>query len=84
MVDCANGAGYKVAPAALWELGAEVITINNEPNGININEDCGSTHPIGLMKRFMKCAPMSALRSMAMRTVCCWSMKTARSLTATS
>lgn len=51
VVDCANGAGYKVAPAALWELGAEVITINNEPNGININEDCGSTHPIGLMKK---------------------------------
>ena len=51
VIDCANGAGYKVAPAALWELGAEVITINNEPNGININEDCGSTHPIGLMKK---------------------------------
>ena len=51
VVDCANGAGYKVAPAALWELGAEVITINNEPNGVNINEDCGSTHPIGLMKK---------------------------------
>lgn len=51
VVDCANGAGYKVAPAALWELGAEVITINDEPNGININEDCGSTHPIGLMKK---------------------------------
>lgn len=51
VVDCANGAGYKVAPAALWELGAEVITINNEPNGLNINEECGSTHPIGLMKK---------------------------------
>ncbi|PWL16890.1 phosphoglucosamine mutase [Falsochrobactrum shanghaiense] len=51
VVDCANGAGYKVAPAALWEMGAEVITINDEPNGLNINEDCGSTHPIGLMKK---------------------------------
>ncbi|MFC4623654.1 phosphoglucosamine mutase [Daeguia caeni] len=51
VVDCANGAGYKVAPAALWELGAEVIPINVEPNGVNINEDCGSTHPIGLMKK---------------------------------
>lgn len=51
VVDCANGAGYKVAPAALWELGAEVISINNEPNGLNINEDCGSTHPLGLARK---------------------------------
>ncbi len=51
VIDCANGAGYKVAPAALWEMGAEVVTINDEPNGMNINEDCGSTHPIGLMKK---------------------------------
>ncbi|MBX9453436.1 phosphoglucosamine mutase [Neoaquamicrobium sediminum] len=51
VVDCANGAGYKVAPAALWELGAEVIAINCEPNGLNINEDCGSTHPLGLSKK---------------------------------
>jgi phosphoglucosamine mutase len=51
VVDCANGAGYKVAPLALWELGAEVITINNEPNGFNINLDCGSTHPAGLAKK---------------------------------
>jgi phosphoglucosamine mutase len=51
VVDCANGAAYKVAPTALWELGAEVVTINNEPNGFNINEDCGSTHPIGLCKK---------------------------------
>jgi phosphoglucosamine mutase len=51
VVDCANGAGYKVAPAALWELGAEVIVINDEPNGLNINEDCGSTHPLGLARK---------------------------------
>lgn len=51
VVDCANGAAYKAAPAALWELGAEVITINNQPNGLNINEECGSTHPVGLMKK---------------------------------
>jgi phosphoglucosamine mutase len=44
VVDSANGAAYKVAPAALWELGAEVISIGNEPNGTNINENCGSTH----------------------------------------
>jgi phosphoglucosamine mutase len=45
VVDCANGAAYRVAPDALWELGAEVIVIGNEPNGLNINEKCGSTHP---------------------------------------
>jgi phosphoglucosamine mutase len=43
VVDCANGAAYKAAPAALWELGAEVITIGVEPNGFNINSGCGST-----------------------------------------
>ncbi len=51
VIDCAHGAAYKVAPAALWELGADVITINNEPNGFNINKDCGSTHPEGLAKK---------------------------------
>ena len=45
VVDCANGAGYQVAPAALWELGAEVIKIGVDPNGFNINKDCGSTAP---------------------------------------
>lgn len=51
VVDCANGAAYKVAPAALWELGAEVIALNVEPNGFNINQECGSTHPAGLQKK---------------------------------
>jgi phosphoglucosamine mutase len=51
VIDVANGAAYKVAPEALWELGAEVITINNEPNGFNINKECGSTHPAGLAKK---------------------------------
>ncbi len=50
-IDCANGAAYKVAPAALWELGAEVVTIGNEPNGTNINLECGSTHPETLQKK---------------------------------
>ncbi len=45
VIDTANGAAYKVAPTALWELGAEVIQIGHEPNGTNINDDCGSTHP---------------------------------------
>jgi len=43
VVDCANGAAYRVAPTALWELGAEVIAIGVDPNGFNINKDCGST-----------------------------------------
>lgn len=45
VVDCANGAAYRTAPAVLWELGAEVISIGVEPNGHNINHNCGSTHP---------------------------------------
>jgi phosphoglucosamine mutase len=45
VIDCANGAAYKVAPEALWELGAEVIKIGVEPNGVNINLDVGSTSP---------------------------------------
>ena len=45
VVDCANGAAYKVAPQVLWELGADVVKIGVEPNGININDHCGATHP---------------------------------------
>ena len=48
VIDCANGAGYKVAPEALWELGAEVIKIGVEPNGRNINDKCGTTAPEAL------------------------------------
>jgi len=44
VVDCANGAAYKVAPAVLWELGAEVIPVAVAPDGRNINERCGATH----------------------------------------
>lgn len=44
VIDCANGAAYKVAPEALWELGAEVIKIGVDPDGFNINKECGSTH----------------------------------------
>ena len=51
VIDCANGAAYKVAPAALWELGAEVIAINDDPDGFNINKECGSTHPMALSKK---------------------------------
>jgi phosphoglucosamine mutase len=45
VVDCANGAAYKVAPTVLWELGAEVIPIGVEPDGTNINRECGAMHP---------------------------------------
>jgi phosphoglucosamine mutase len=45
VVDCANGAAYQVAPEALWELGAEVVPLGIKPNGLNINDGCGSTHP---------------------------------------
>jgi phosphoglucosamine mutase len=45
VVDCANGAAYKVAPTVLWELGAEVIPVAVAPDGFNINANCGSTHP---------------------------------------
>jgi phosphoglucosamine mutase len=51
VIDCAHGAGYKVAPQALWELGAEVIRIGVEPNGFNINEKCGSTAPESLQAK---------------------------------
>jgi phosphoglucosamine mutase len=50
VVDCANGAAYHVAPEALWELGAEVIPLGVTPNGTNINDDCGSTHPAVLQE----------------------------------
>lgn len=48
-VDCANGAAYQVAPSAIWELGAEVVAVGVSPNGININDKCGSTH-LALLK----------------------------------
>ncbi len=50
VIDCANGAGYKVAPTVLWELGAEVKSIGVEPNGFNINHEVGSTSPEKMQK----------------------------------
>jgi phosphoglucosamine mutase len=49
VIDCANGAAYHVAPDALWELGAEVVPLGVNPNGLNINDECGSTRP-GLLQ----------------------------------
>ncbi|MEP0322795.1 phosphoglucosamine mutase [Bauldia litoralis] len=51
VIDCANGAGYSVAPEALWELGAEVISLGVEPNGFNINREVGSTAPEALVAK---------------------------------
>lgn len=54
MIDCANGAAYKVAPTIFSELGAEVFVINDEPNGFNINENCGATQPLMLQEEVRK------------------------------
>jgi phosphoglucosamine mutase len=51
VVDCANGAAYKVAPTVLWELGADVVSIGVEPDGTNINRHCGATAPAALSER---------------------------------
>ena len=57
VIDTAHGAAYKVAPTALWELGAEIFQIGHEPNGFNINEKCGSTAPEAM------CAKVKELRA---------------------
>ncbi len=54
VIDCANGAGYKVGPTVLQELGAEVFVIGDEPNGFNINDDCGAIHPSTLAKQVVE------------------------------
>tara|TARA_Y100000591_G_scaffold275970_1_gene252858 strand:- start:800 stop:2131 length:1332 start_codon:yes stop_codon:yes gene_type:complete len=53
VIDCANGAGYKSAPKILSDLGAKVFKIGTKPNGLNINQNCGSTHP-SIIKRYVK------------------------------
>jgi phosphoglucosamine mutase len=54
VLDCANGAAYKVGPTILDELGANVIVLNDSPNGININKNCGALHPIMLGKKVVE------------------------------
>ncbi|WP_397588851.1 phosphoglucosamine mutase [Sandarakinorhabdus limnophila] len=54
VIDCAHGAAYKVAPAALWELGAEVIAIGVAPDGFNVNDKVGSTHPKALQLKALE------------------------------
>jgi phosphoglucosamine mutase len=51
VLDCANGATYRIAPEVFRELGADVVSIHNQPNGLNINASCGSTHPESLADR---------------------------------
>ncbi|MGI6732005.1 MAG: phosphoglucosamine mutase [Anaerovoracaceae bacterium] len=53
VIDCANGAAYKIAEKVFKDLGAEVITMANQPNGININDKCGSTYPQGLQEKVL-------------------------------
>lgn len=55
VVDCANGASFVVAPEALRRAGAEVVVVNAAPDGLNINDGCGSTHPGGLQKAVVDC-----------------------------
>ena len=54
VIDCANGAGYVVGPIILYELGAEVVPLSVQPNGFNINKDCGSTHPKALSEAVVR------------------------------
>jgi len=54
VVDCANGASYNIAPTIFRELGAQIIEIGTEPNGFNINQNCGSTHPKDLQQQVLK------------------------------
>ena len=71
VVDCAHGAGYHVAPPVFHELGADVVAIGNEPNGININAGVGATHPRAPAPRGRSSTrPTSASRSTATATGC--------------
>lgn len=54
VVDCAQGAAYRVAPTVFWELGAEIISLGVSPNGLNINEECGSTFPDAMCKKVLE------------------------------
>lgn len=73
VVDCANGAAYHIAPQVLWELGAEVISLGVDPNGLNINTNCGALHPENLSHAVRECkADMGlALDGDADRVVLC-------------
>ncbi len=77
-VDVANGAAYKSTPCILRELGAEVAVAHNEPNGININDGCGSMHPRKSSGSSKSAARMSALVTTAMLIAFFFATRTAR------
>ena len=66
VLDCANGACYKVSPSILRELGAEVISIGADPDGYNINHECGSTHPEKAQEEVLNKEQILVLRLMEM------------------
>jgi len=68
VVDCAHGAAYKVAPRVFSELGADVVPIAVEPNGRNINDNCGAVAPQSMQKRLCCTGRISGSRWMAMPT----------------
>ena len=77
-VDVANGAAYKSTPCILRELGAEVIVAHDQPNGTNINADCGSTYPESEIQRIVrKAARRLESRTMATPIGCCFATKMA-------
>ncbi len=79
VVDCAHGAAYKSTPCVLRELGAEVIVYGNQPDGKNINKDCGSMHPDAHVPEDLGTpAPTWASRTTATPTACCSATKRAR------
>lgn len=54
VVDCANGAAYRVAPTVFWELGAEIVALGVNPDGMNINDECGSTFPDAMCRKVLE------------------------------
>ena len=68
VLDCANGAAYKVAQKGLQKLGANVVAIGVSPNGTNINDGCGSTHPEQLQEAVVREGALSVWPSMEMQT----------------
>ena len=84
VIDCANGAAYKVAPRVLADLGADIVPIGCSPNGRNINDGCGSTQPDLLRMTVWASRPTPASRSTATATGWSWWTTWAGSWTATS
>ena len=76
VVDCAHGAAYKSTPCVLRELGAEVFVFGNQPDGMNINKDCGSMHPRpSCARKSASTAPTWASPTTATPTACCSATK---------